>query len=283
MADDVSGQPTSLAGGLPGLWRAGTRYLRWFFRNRSAPVPNGPEYTRVRAQGGYFCFTVQLNYNWEAKTLSERAWAYQLWPRARRDLRNLLTVLGRRIPPHRPDELEEQVNHRLAGGREYREDGVLIPFHPQVYVFADDRASQHLKPFWDRRITLQSLYDLDVLRAKLADELIEQWSELLRKLLTEPLSQHAGKLVAEHLFSASTDANNPSIVDGTKVFAEVVSQLFDDHGKTGAKLVTLLEEAIRNHEKVGLGQYEFVETYDAALQELRQQLAAGPGGPANAA
>lgn len=238
------------------------------------PWPNSPEQFRARASVDHFAFSVTLLYNWDADTVNRQGWARILQPMAREQIQELVRAMAGAIAPHRPDALEDKANERLAEMREYRYDDVRIRYRPQVFVAADDRVRPHLEAYWERQVALHCMHDLDRLRADLADDLVARWSTTLRELLTDPLTRHAGKLVEKELFAGTKDGGAAG--SGRKDFATVVAELFDGQAREGRELVSLLRTAIRDHENIGIGHHEFVQTYDEALRRLQPPQPVGP-------
>ncbi|RGC66031.1 hypothetical protein C5N14_26040 [Micromonospora sp. MW-13] len=213
-----------------------------------------PQPILVPAKGDAFDFRLHVVYLWRAQhmTFEElrfRAERYLGW--AGGIVRERAVDLAREHEPHRSHELERALNNRLVGQRWPRDES-LPHFGVQVRVSPDERVRERLRPYWEERIKLECDHELQKIRARQADDLTRRWCAVLQALEDDPVTAHAARLTGEQ-------------------FAEVFRRYVEERRGTVPELVTLLREAVRGHNDLGLGPSEYTQAWDAALRSYERQ------------
>lgn len=242
------------------------RAVHWLARligiRPRAPLAIGPsvvtevlgEDITVMAQGDVFAFHITLELTWGSTDLDEeqlrQAMAeYQGDVRARISRR----IAGRahHSQPGRAFELEREINDSLARtDLVYAWERATIRCTPQARVSLDRNLREALRKPLLNRIVRDCQHEYDMHQVELINELAGRWSEVLEKLNDQPFILHAAQLTE-------------------KQFAETVSQLTESRDRELTELTelhTLLQRAINDGAQLGIGGYEWAETFDRTLQ-----------------
>jgi hypothetical protein len=254
----VAGAPHPLAV----LYRRVASWFRGLFAAPPAPPPIGElrDHRRsttpitVLALGDAFDFRIYPAFTWRSEGIGWddlQARIDECTPRAVAKVREFAADLARRELPHRADRLEEALNrHLLHRSWRLRTNGAELTCQPQVTVLPDAKVRESMQPIWARRIAMESEHDLDLRRADLVRERTEAWTAAMEKLQDNPLTAHAALLTEDP-------------------FAGVFRGMLDTRVRASNNLILLLQDAIRDHQKLGL--YEFAEAYDVALKAFQKQ------------
>ncbi|WP_434743755.1 hypothetical protein [Micromonospora sp. SH-82] len=153
--------------------------------------------------------------------------------------------------PHHAQDLERALNDHLAG-RRWPHSDALLGFTALVRVSPDERIRERLRPYWEERIELEYKHELQKIRVEQANELTRCWSAVFRGLEDLPVTAHAAWLTSED-------------------FAEVFGRYLTERRGTVPELVSLLREAVRGHNDLGLGPSEYTQAWDAALRSYEER------------
>ncbi|MGW1061225.1 hypothetical protein [Micromonospora rubida] len=208
----------------------------------------------VAAKGDAFDFRLYAVYTWSARYMSAeglRLLVEGYLPWAGGVVREQAIALAREYEPHRSHDLERALNNVLLGQR-WPRDETRPHFTVQVRVSPDERIRERLRPYWEERIKLECDHELQKIRARQADDLTRRWGAVLQALEDDPVTAHAARLTGEQ-------------------FAEVFRRYAEERRGTVPELLTLLREAVRGHNDLGLGPSEYTEAWDAALRTYERQ------------
>ncbi|MEU6203991.1 hypothetical protein ABZ814_10405 [Micromonospora musae] len=175
-------------------WQQTVALLRGMEPSRAyAPPPAAPGRVTQRrdaeivvpAQGYIYVFVIRVSFSWSAEGLRPEllSWyAQHLQPLAVAQLTRLAADLARGTAPHHAGELEVKLQ-RAIGEADWnfaRTEGTVTG-RPDAWVRLDERVQQALLPYSERRVTLESEYELHLLRAHNAQQLAQRWSTILRE------------------------------------------------------------------------------------------------------
>jgi hypothetical protein len=244
------------------LLRAIHRLARFLGIRPQAPLPVGPsvvtevlaEDITVLAQGDVFAFQVALELTWGSADLDEtqlRAAMAEYRGDARARVGRRVAGRAHHAQPDRVFELEQEVNAELArADLAYAWDDATIRCTPQVRVGIDRKLREALREPLLRRIVRDCQHEYDMHQVELLNELAGRWSEVLEKLHDLPFILHAAQLTEEQ-------------------FAKTIGQLSESRQRELTELTelhTLLQAAIKDGTQLGIGGYEWAETFDRTLQ-----------------
>jgi len=249
------------------LRRWGQRIATFFRGPEGPPPPTPPSHASTRqrlaspivvpARGHVFSFHIHASFLWTGDDVFEddlQLLARSSMSSARRELRQIAADLARTREPQEARELEIEIN-RIAGklGRwNYKRQGKTYRCRPYIRVELDERVKDQLMPIWERQIRLQGEHEVELRRARLAEERSIRWLEVLERLAEHPLAAAAARLTEEQL-------------------ANVMDQVVTEQKDAVERLTTLLENTLRNASD--LGAYERAETLDVLIDQLRARVA----------
>lgn len=215
-----------------------------------------PEPVRLLAQGDAFSFDAHITYRWRGQAVSRAELsmvADHLLPRARRIVVHWLRPIARTYPPHRAQELEDEINKRFDDYWCRLTDGVQeARFTFSSRVEPDPVVQAQMRPYWEARIKAECDHELGLQQARQADELTRRWSEVFDRLQQDPRAAHAVALSEER-------------------FAAAFRAFVDNRDRDVKDLVTLLRDAVKGHNDSGLGPSEYTRAWDAALKAFQRE------------
>ncbi|MEU4680072.1 hypothetical protein [Micromonospora sp. NPDC023737] len=139
----------------------------------------------VPAQGYIYAFVIRASFAWSAENLRPEllSWhAQHLQPLAVQQLTRLAADLARTTAPHHAGELEVELQRAIAGaGWTWPHAQGTVTGKPDAWVRLDERVQQALLPYSQRRVTLESEYELHLARARSAQQLADRWATILRE------------------------------------------------------------------------------------------------------
>ncbi len=259
------------AGGRGGWWSRLSTWLSHLFAPlEPVPVPTpepvgaltlrrdlaGP--IVVPARGYVYDFQIHAVLTWMSDGLRRDelvTWSQRFTPRARHALSRLAANATRNFPAHRARDVEVELNRALTGKPWCFQHGdITVRCRADVSVRLDDRVKEYLQPSWEKRIKMEADHEVSLRRAQLADQLSRRWLSIMDNLRGSPAAASAARLADKEL-------------------AEVMRDLSVEQRETTGRLMSLLEEAIRNNGRSdgGVGQYEVAEVFDLLNQMIRQQ------------
>jgi ribosomal protein L36 len=205
----------------------------------------------VPAQGDVFDFEVTLKITWRGSSVTRD----QLREMATRDqhrvywtLRNRIVDVSRNFQPHRALDLERQLNETLD---QTQKECALVRRKAKVRVLPEERVREKLRPYWERRIEMDSDHELRLHRLEQVHKLTREWSEVLEQLHQKPFAVPGAKLAEKEL-------------------ATIMEDVTREEQRLLKELLGLLEKASRGHSTLGL--YEYAETYDKLMKEWQRQV-----------
>lgn len=215
----------------------------------------------VPAEGCVFDFQVYASLFWTSDGGLHPGdftrWAHHHAQGARRRLRHIVADLARNYPPHQAHDLETEINRTMAARPIWRFgcDGTDLTCRPQVRVQLDDQVRHIVRPFWERRITMECEHEIALRRAELAEQLSQRWLAVLEELAQRPLAGEAAALTEAEL-------------------AAVVEKITTAHHEHDQRWYNLMERLMGNSDD--LPPFERAETFDLLLDRLRHDHGRGP-------
>ncbi|WP_157441668.1 hypothetical protein [Actinoplanes awajinensis] len=177
------------------------------------PTPPGRQTERrsitaltVPARGFAFHFEVSGTFVWTTDGLERYALhslVERFLPYAHSYLKEIATDVARGVEAHRGGDFENRLRERLdrVGEWKYQRRGQEVACRAHVRVDLDQRVQQHVRPFWERLITLDYERDVAARRARNVAGVSSQWAVILQKLLDGPMPGGAAAMTDDQLAS----------------------------------------------------------------------------------
>lgn len=173
--------------------------------------------------------------------------------KVRSEVQHRLTRLAREHQPHQGYDVERRLNQeleRVVFAYTWGRSDVTCRAATRVAI--DQRVRATLEADVLERITQDYRNETGLRHAAQVDQRTRRWSQLLERLQDDPLFRHAAVLT-EAEFGATVD----------RMVSERTKDLSQLHG--------LLKEAIGDFSRVGLGGYEWAESYERTLRMMIEQ------------
>ncbi|MEV0270445.1 hypothetical protein AB0H43_16815 [Hamadaea sp. NPDC050747] len=248
------------------LQRLGQRVAAYFRLPPEPPpaVPPRRSHVRLRltpplvvaAHGHVFTFQINASFVWtgegvfreDLESLAQSSMGF-----ARQELQRIAADVARTREPHEARELEIELTRVAAahGRWTFTRNGTTYRCRPYIRVDLDDRVREQLLPVWERQVRLQAEHEVELRRARLAEERSVVWLEVLERLAGHPLAAAATRLTEGEL-------------------ADVVDTVMTEQKEAVDRLTALLD-TLRNTSD--LGAYERAETLDILVEQLRTRVA----------
>ncbi|GIG65138.1 hypothetical protein [Phytomonospora endophytica] len=249
-------------------WRWLTRKAALFataWRAASSPVgvlgashtANLPGFLSASALGNVFPLHARVTLTWTASGLSDArladaANAHQATVRTFVQLQ--LSELARERHPHQARELELELNQALENAvLQYRWGGCAVSCRPVARIVLDPRVRNALRPAVIDRMTVEYRHDSGMRRAEMIDDHIRRWSTLIGELRGDPLLATAARLA------------------WGEDFHHVLNDMTAEHATELRTVSQLLGKAINDFPRMGIGGFEWAETYEESLRALLKQ------------
>ncbi|WP_405583010.1 hypothetical protein [Streptomyces sp. NBC_01190] len=214
-----------------------------------------------------FSFEVAPHFRWTSSAMSlellrQRALIHQ--DAAVVELTRRAWPLIRTCDPSDPMLAEKTVNDALRAGWWYDDQEGGIHCEPSVRVRIDPALRAHVKPYHLSELSMDRERRLSLQRADNVKELGEKWIEVVRELERLGELTPIERRLMLPMVSMLVDAD----------FAKVMQKLETARRSGTVVLAQVLDQAVKNHEQVGL--FEYANAYDKALRAFCQQMGLTP-------
>lgn len=186
----------------------------------------------VPARGLAFDFQVCGMFIWNSEGLERRnlhSLVEHFLPYARQHLKYIATGLARGVEPHRAEDFEKRLRRHLAelGDWTYERHDLRVTCRVYARVHLDERVREHIRPYWEKMISLD--YDRDVAsrRARHVDGVSRQWAAILEKLMAGPLPDGAASMTDQELATVVKELIQRR-ADEARSFEDAVNNLGSD-------------------------------------------------------
>jgi len=221
----------------------------------------------VSAKGDVFHLHLIPHFRWSTDQLTfseleQRSAKYK--DVARSELLHRVWSTARRFDPDDTDAAEKAINQVLEAGWCYEDEAVTLRCKASARVVLDPELRDHKLPIEKKRLNLKADYDLGTLKAELVESLAGRWLAAFQSLEMLPqLGPDERQFLLPYAASLTDEG-----------FAKVMLALAGHRRQLGRELADVLQQASRDHERVGL--YEFANAYDKALRTFCRQMGIDP-------